>query len=163
MGSFFQSFAHVCVGMFRGMSLHQICLLCPGADKYMGTILPVLLDAAKDSDPTLRQCAAYGLGVVGQHRGQHLKPRVPEVVQICAAIMSDPEARSNTDNATATDNAVAALGKVLEFHGECVDGGAVGGLWVNALPLQNDVAEAKYAHAQLVRMLEASDARCVVG
>lgn len=131
-----------------------------GADKYMATILPVLLEAARDSDPTLRQCAAYGLGVASQLRGAHVRPRSADVLQVLGAIVGAPDAKA-ADNAVATDNAVAALGKLLEFHGEVLDGAALGGVWLGALPLQHDVAEAKYAHAQLVRMLEASDARFV--
>lgn len=56
---------------------------------------------------------------------------------------------------------MSALGKVLEGHGDLVDGPAVGAVWVNALPLTADTVEAKVVHSQLVRMIEASDARWV--
>lgn len=37
----------------------------------------------------------------------------------------------------AYENAVSALGKVLEFHPDCVDG-ALGTLFVEALPIKAD-------------------------
>lgn len=64
----------------------------------------------------------------------------------------------------ATENAVCALGKVLEFHGNLIQGSAAAqswNLWVSSLPLVEDRVEAKYAHAQLVRHIEASDARYI--
>jgi len=54
---------------------------------------------------------------------------------------------------------VAALGRVLERHGDAVDGAAIGSAWLAALPLVEDKVEARATHAQLVRLVEASDAR----
>lgn len=65
----------------------------------------------------------------------------------------------------ATENAVAALGKVLEFHGAVIEGSAAAqswDLWINSLPLVEDKVEAKHVHAQLVRHIQASDARCAL-
>ncbi len=69
-------------------------------------------------------------------------------------------ARRDEDAALATENAVAALGRVLEYQRDWVDGAAVGGAWLAALPLVVDRVEARAAHAQLVRLVEASDVRC---
>ena len=57
---------------------------------------------------------------------------------------------------------MAALGRVLERHGDTVDGAAVASAWLSALPLVEDRVEARATHAQLVRLVEASDARCVL-
>ena len=62
----------------------------------------------------------------------------------------------------ATENAVATLGKVLEFHGSVLEGSAAAqswDLWINSLPLVEDKVEARHVHAQLVRHIQASDAR----
>ena len=69
-------------------------------------------------------------------------------------------ARRDEEAALATENAVAALGRVLEHQRDWVDGAAVGGAWLAALPLVADRVEARAAHAQLVRLVEASDVRC---
>jgi hypothetical protein len=67
------------------------------------------------------------------------------------------------DAEMATENAVAALGKLLEAHAGALAAGAAAqawGIWLGALPLTEDRVEAKVVHAQLVRLLEASDPRC---
>ena len=66
------------------------------------------------------------------------------------------------ENETATENAVAALGRVLESHGTAIEESAAAqswNVWVNSLPLAEDKIEARYVHAQLVRHVEASDPR----
>lgn len=53
----------------------------------------------------------------------------------------------------ATDNAVAALGRVLSHHPEALgpDGGAAyAQLWLGSLPLKADAVEATAMHEQLV-------------
>ena len=62
----------------------------------------------------------------------------------------------------ATENAVASLGKVLEFQANVVDavqGRALADTWLHALPLVEDTVEALSTHKQLVRFIEASDPR----
>jgi hypothetical protein len=54
----------------------------------------------------------------------------------------------------ATDNAASALGRILEHHGDAVDGAAVAAAWVAALPLKADTVEALPMHDLLVRLLE---------
>ena len=65
------------------------------------------------------------------------------------------------DSGSANDNAVSALGKVLQFRRDCVEGTPLVATWLNALPIRHDLAEAHVAHAQLVRFVEASDPRCI--
>lgn len=52
--------------------------------------------------------------------------------------------------------------QVLEFQADAVDGKAVAATWLAALPLTTDELEGTVAHEQLVRLLEASDPRCVI-
>ena len=66
------------------------------------------------------------------------------------------------ENETATENAIAALGRVLENHGAAIEESAAAqswNVWVSSLPLAEDKIEARYVHAQLVRHVEASDPR----
>ena len=70
--------------------------------------------------------------------------------------------RRGEEAALATENAVAALGRVLDRHGDAVDGAMVASAWLSALPLVEDRVEARATHAQLVRLVEASDARCAL-
>jgi hypothetical protein len=54
----------------------------------------------------------------------------------------------------ATDNAVSALGALLQHHAAALDADAAAAAWVAALPIKGDAVEAVRAHAQLVAMLE---------
>lgn len=64
-------------------------------------------------------------------------------------------------NAAATENAVAALGRVLAYSaGTLPDQGAqLAELWLHALPLTEDKQEAEGQHALLVEFLDRSDVR----
>lgn len=64
------------------------------------------------------------------------------------------------DSANATDNAVSALGKVIEHRQDCLDGTPLVATWLSHLPIRHDLTEAHAAHAQLLRLLEKSDPRC---
>jgi hypothetical protein len=128
-----------------------------GAAKFMPQVMPLLLAGAADRDAVIRQCAVYGLGQAAQHRGQGFRPHAAAAVAAILAVVRAPDARSE-DNLTATENAVSALGKILELHPDCVDPAAAQ-LYVAALPVTEDEVEAKVVHAQLLRFLQASDPR----
>lgn len=61
------------------------------------------------------------------------------------------------DFMSATDNAVSALGKIFEAHGDLMDVKLLVTTWLRFLPLQNDKVEAMTAHEQLVRLVEKMD------
>ncbi|KAK9821719.1 hypothetical protein WJX81_003315 [Elliptochloris bilobata] len=142
-----------------------ICILddilehCPaGSVQYMSQAVPVLLEGCRDRNANVRQCSVYGLGVLAEHRPEHFRPIAGEAVARMLEMLTAPGSRGD-EAALATENAVAALGRVLERHGDAVDGAAVGSAWLAALPLVEDRVEARVTHAQLVRLVEASDAR----
>ena len=128
-----------------------------GAAKYMPQVMPLLLSGAADADASIRQCSMYGLGQAAHHRGDMFKAHAAPAVAAMLAAIHAPDARSD-DNLCATENAVSALGKVLENHPECIDP-AAGALYVQSLPIEDDKVEAKVVHAQLLRLLRASDPR----
>jgi hypothetical protein len=128
-----------------------------GAVKYMAQVMPLFLEGSRDKDASIRQCCVYGLGQAAQHRGENFVQYGPSAVAAIVAVINAPDAR-NEDNLSATENAVSALGKVLEYQPGSVDPSA-GSLFVNNLPLEDDEIEAKEAHGQLLRMLQASDTR----
>eukprot|EP00198_Chlamydomonas_reinhardtii_P003408 XP_001692744.1 importin beta [Chlamydomonas reinhardtii] len=118
----------------------------------MLTVLPILLEATRSDHADLRQCAVYGLGVMAAKAPAELfRPQAAAVAEIMAGIIRHPEAKSE-DNDMATDNAVAALGRVLSHHPEALgpDGGAAyAQLWLGSLPLKADAVEATAMHEQL--------------
>ena len=128
-----------------------------GAAKYTNHVLPQLLQGSRDQNAGVRQSCVYGLGRTAEHRQADFKPHAQTAVSIVMTIINDPEAR-NEDNILATENAVGALGKFLEFHPECMDPTA-GTLFVQNLPLTEDDEEARVVHPQLVRLVSANDTR----
>ncbi|KXZ45960.1 hypothetical protein GPECTOR_49g544 [Gonium pectorale] len=135
-----------------------------GMAKHFNNVLPMLLDASRSDHADLRQCAVYGLGVMAAKGPvEAFRPHAPAVAELMAGIIRAPDAKSE-DNDMATDNAVAALGRVLAHHAEALgpDGGAgLATLWLSMLPLKVDAVEATAMHEQLVHMCEAQDGRIV--
>ncbi|KAI8476174.1 MAG: armadillo-type protein [Monoraphidium minutum] len=129
-----------------------------GRAKYAPQVLPVLLDACGAAHADLRQCAAYGVGVVAGRAPEVLRPHAQAALMAVMAVINGPDARGD-DNEMATDNAVSALGLLLQHHADALDGAAVGAAWVAALPIKGDAVEGVRAHAQLVAMMEAQDPR----
>ncbi|GLC61179.1 hypothetical protein PLESTB_001728100 [Pleodorina starrii] len=133
-----------------------------GMVKHFNNVLPILLEATRAEHADLRQCAVYGLGVMAAKApAEAFRPHAASVAEIMAGIIRHPDAK-NEDNDMATDNAVAALGRVLAHHAEALgpDGGAAAAtLWLQSLPLKVDAVEATAMHEQLVNMCEAQDPR----
>ncbi len=132
----------------------------PGAAKYLPAAAPAMLAYCTDADPTLRQAAIYGLGQCAANLPAAFSEHAPKVLAQMQALVQHPSARDE-ENTCATDNAVAVIGKILAHHSSApgVDGAAAAELWLSQLPLREDEAEAKLAHAQLCSHVEANDPR----
>lgn len=63
-------------------------------------------------------------GICAQHGGDQFLPHLPMVLQRLSAMINDPESRSK-DNAVATENAISAVGKIIEFHPNSINLGQV--------------------------------------
>ena len=122
--------------------------------RYANGISQPLLDGCEDPSPAIRQAAAYGVGVAA-HRGgaswsQFLGTAIPFLFQATQV----PDAR-NEENVYATENACAAIAKILHFNA-----GSVGNVqqvipeWVNILPVTNDEEAAPYAYAYLAELID---------
>jgi len=105
----------------------------------------------------VRQAAVYGLGVWAEHdvSASHTPAEQQQVAQLLLNVVEDPHAFSE-DNATASDNAVSALGKLCKRSEEI--GNACLQRWLSTLPLQNDIEEARSVHKMLVGMVEQTNA-----
>ncbi|KAI7835878.1 hypothetical protein COHA_010225 [Chlorella ohadii] len=128
-----------------------------GGAKYAPQVLPLLLQGCADRDTNVRQCSVYGLGCAAQHRSEGFAPHAAAAVQAVLALIQAPDARSD-DNELCFDNAVSALGKILEHQPGAIDAGA-GSLFVAQLPLKADGVEARVVHKQLLGFIQRSDPR----
>lgn len=126
----------------------------PESERYANYITQPLLDGCRDPSPAIRQAAAYGVGVAA-HRGgaawsQFLGGSVPFLFQV----MQVPDAR-NEDNVYATENACAAIAKILHFNAGAVgDAQQVKMQWLETLPVVNDEEAAPYAYAYLAELID---------
>jgi importin-5 len=122
--------------------------------RYANYITQPLIDGCRDISPAIRQAAAYGIGVAA-HRGgvswaQFLGGSVPFLFQVTQV----RDAR-NEDNVYATENACAAIAKILHYNASQVaDLQAVVGQWIETLPVINDEEAAPYAYAYLAELID---------
>lgn len=125
----------------------------PESIHYANYIMTPLLDGCRDPSPAIRQAAAYGIGVAAQKGGQawaqFLGGSVPALFQATQV----PEARSE-DNVYATENACAAIAKILHFNSSALPNqDEIIVQWFNTLPVTNDEEAAPYAYAYLAELI----------
>ena len=90
-----------------------------------------------------------------EHAPDFVKQYLPQILQRLMALIGAEDARDE-ENASATDNAVSVLGKILEkFPNQGANAASLWPVWLNYLPLKDDEIEAKIVHAQLVRLVKA--------
>lgn len=123
------------------------------SSRYANFITQPLINGCGDPSPAIRQAAAYGIGVAA-HRGgapwsQFLGGAVPCLFQVTQVQDSRSE-----DNVYATENACAAIAKILHYNPSQV--GDVQGVvtqWIDTLPVTNDEEAAPYAYAYLAELI----------
>jgi hypothetical protein len=126
----------------------------PDSVRYANYISQPLVDGCRDPSPAIRQAAAYGVGVAA-HRGgapwsQFLTGAAPFLFQVTQV----PEPR-NEDNVYATENACAAIAKILHYNAASLgDPQAVIPQWLDTLPVINDEEAAPYAYAYLAELID---------
>lgn len=126
----------------------------PESIRYANYITQPLIDGCRDPSAAIRQAAAYGVGVAA-HRGgapwaQFLSGSIPFLFQVTQV----PEAR-NEDNVYATENACAAIAKILHFNaGSVGDTQQLITQWIDTLPVINDEEAAPYAYAYLAELID---------
>lgn len=126
----------------------------PESTRYANYITKPLIEGCRDASPAIRQAAAYGIGVAA-HRGgapwaQFLGGSIPFLFQVTQV----PEAR-NEDNIYATENACAAIAKILHYNAGTVgDVQPITTQWVDTLPVTNDEEAAPYAYAYLAELMD---------
>lgn len=125
----------------------------PESSRYANYIAQPLLSACQDPSPAIRQAAAYGIGVAA-HRGgaawaQFLGGTIPFLFQATQV----PDAR-NEENVYATENACAAIAKILHYNASAVQQVQdVTTQWVETLPVINDEEAAPYAYAFMAELI----------
>ena len=130
------------------------CSADGGADHYVATLLPAYLQYASAEEVGVRQAAVYGLGVLAEHSRTADEATLQQAAAKLLEVVDHPLAFGE-DNATASDNAVSALGKVCR-RSEAIATHVLP-RWLSKLPLGADKEEARSVHKALVEMVEATN------
>jgi hypothetical protein len=133
------------------------CSADGGAGRYIGVLFPAFLQYAQDTTAEVRQAAVYGLGVLGEHAGsaEFTEQMQQQAATTLLAMIEHPQA-FDEENASASDNAVSAFGKLCRRSPAI----AAAGLprWLAKLPLESDQEEARSVHGMLVTLVEETNA-----
>eukprot|EP01006_Ploeotia_vitrea_P036976 TRINITY_DN66079_c7_g2_i3.p1 TRINITY_DN66079_c7_g2~~TRINITY_DN66079_c7_g2_i3.p1 ORF type:complete len:1144 (+),score=626.30 TRINITY_DN66079_c7_g2_i3:69-3434(+) len=111
--------------------------------QYFSRFLPALIQYTVDvKNPDLRQASAYGLGVCAQFCQQGFARFAQRSAANLLQCITMPKAR-DPENASATDNALAALGKLCVYSAQSLGNNAamVCSQWLANLPMLQDPTE----------------------
>ncbi|KAG0647419.1 Importin beta sal3 [Hyphodiscus hymeniophilus] len=121
---------------------------------YSNYIIEPLVAGCRDTAPANRQAAAYGIGVAAHKGGQQWSTFLGAAVEVLFQMTQFPSARGD-DDVYATENACAAIAKILHFNASAVQNQQqVITRWIDTLPIVNDEEAAPYAYAYLSELIE---------
>lgn len=122
--------------------------------KYHESITGPLIAGCQDPAPANRQAAAYGIGVAAHKGGAQWAQFSAGAVELLLRVTQIPTARGD-DDVYATENACAALAKILHYNaGSVQNAQQVVTQWVDTLPIVNDEEAAPYAYGFLTQLIE---------
>ncbi|CAM9494764.1 unnamed protein product [Ascophyllum nodosum] len=153
---------------------HALEFADPCASRLLPSTIPLLLEASSDDDPSVSLPALFGIGASAALYGVAFEPFALCALRILVAQIIRPDARSE-GREVATDNAVSALGSLLEAHRDSLSGAVFSEgkpvgfgvnfawrVWFEYMPLQSDEEEAEKVALQLCRLLTESTRETVV-
>lgn len=125
----------------------------PESIRYANYITKPLIDGCQDPSPAIRQAAAYGIGVAAHRGGPAWSQFLGGSMGFLFQVTQVPDAR-NEDNVYATENACAAIAKILHYSTSSVgDAQQVINQWIDTLPVINDEEAAPYAYAYIAELI----------
>ncbi|XP_033637766.1 importin-5-like isoform X2 [Asterias rubens] len=130
--------------------------LGPASFKYQEYFLSPLLQFICDRSAEVRQAAAYGCGVIGKFGGPLYADACLEAVPRLSAVIADPESKSR-DNINATENAIAAVTKILQHNNSKLNLHELLPVWLSWLPVTEDKEEAVHVYSFLCDLIESNN------
>lgn len=101
----------------------------------------------------VRQASAYGWGVLAKFCGPEVSQLCADVLPLLKAMIEAPNSRSG-DNINATENAISALTKILQFNSSKINVMEVLPVWFSYLPVVEDDEELPHVYGFLIFLLE---------
>ncbi|KAI1286009.1 Importin-5 [Halotydeus destructor] len=125
----------------------------PHSIKYKDLFLPLLRDGVQSNRPEIRQAASYGFGVLAKCGGDIYGQTCAESLPLLATMITTPDSRSE-DNINATENAIAAVTKILQFNAGQINVNEVLPTWLSWLPVWEDEEELPVIYEFLLFLIE---------
>uniref|UniRef100_A0A2S2Q881 Importin-5 n=1 Tax=Sipha flava TaxID=143950 RepID=A0A2S2Q881_9HEMI len=125
----------------------------PGCAKYQEYFLRPMVSYVTDYNSEVRQAAIYGCGVLGMCGGPSFAGVCAEIMPFLLQVINSADSRS-TDNISATENAVSAIAKILEFNSSAVNVEEILPHWLCNLPVCEDTDEAPFVYGYLCKLIE---------
>lgn len=126
----------------------------PQSWSYSSHIVQPLINGMQDPNAANRQAAAYGVGTAAQKGGAEWSDFVAASVETLFNVTRMPNARGD-DEVFATENACAAIAKILQFNSQKVPNAqAIVDPWLDTLPIVNDEEAAPYAYSFLAQLID---------
>lgn len=121
--------------------------------KYRDFFLPLFASGIQNSNPEIRQAAAYGWGILAIHGGPTFAEECTKVIPLLVQLIQMPEARSD-ENVGATENAISAVTKIMQYNGSMVNVNEILPVWFTWLPIWSDEAEITPVYEFLLKLIE---------
>lgn len=128
----------------------------PACIKYQEYFLPQMINGISAKSAEIRQAAAYGWGVLGQFAGESFAKACADAIPRLAEVINSPESRS-VENITSTENAIAAVTKILKYNNSRVNVSEIIPHWLNWLPVWEDEDEAPHVYNYLCDLIESNN------
>jgi hypothetical protein len=126
----------------------------PESWKYNERIMQPLIDGMQDDVPANRQAAVYGVGVAAHKGGEAWSDFAAGSLPMLFQVVQRPNSRAD-DDIFATENASAAIAKILQFNAAKVQNWQdVAAAWIDTLPITNDEEATPYAYSFLAQLIE---------
>ncbi|XP_033100992.1 importin-5-like [Anneissia japonica] len=128
----------------------------PCSWKYQQYFLRQMIDLLQDKSPEVRQACAYGCGIMGKCGGPQYANACYEAIP-CLSQMITAENSRAPENVSATENAIAAVAKILQANHSNINSLEVLPNWLTWLPLTEDKEEAAHVYNFLCSLVESNN------
>jgi hypothetical protein len=128
-----------------------------GSMKYQQYFLQPMVLALGHQEPEVRQAAAYGFGIMGMYGGTGYAQTCADSLPFLAKMIDTPGSRATEANLAATENAIAAVAKILKYNNSRVDVGQILPSFIGWLPVSEDKEECPHIYGYLCDLIESNN------
>ena len=125
-----------------------------------GQIEQIMIKYSSHKNYEVRKTACYGLGVFSQFTKKNFTNYGQDIIKAVSNVIKEPIDKKLNKNDRenlkfARDNAVSALGKIIQYHGQeyLTELDNLIDFWVNSYPITQDKEEGKICNKFLLEIL----------